>query len=115
MKTKHGVTLYACEFCNKKLQIYNAMVKHEIHCTKNPKNISACGGCVHIKEVPKTVYFDQWDGEGQKTCTSFHCVKLEKELYPYIVVRKGILERYPETFEGAEQMPNQCEHFSYYL
>lgn len=46
-----------------------------------------------------------------KTSKSFRCKKLDKILYPVKVVRLGLLEKYPETFDGQELMPVDCEHF----
>lgn len=117
MKVKNNITLYICEHCNKNMQIKNAMIKHEFNCPSNPKNMSACSGCIHMLEGETEVYYyNAYDGsEYPKKCKTFHCKKLNKDLYPFKVVRKGLLEKYPESFEGMEQMPNQCEHMTYNL
>jgi hypothetical protein len=115
MKTKENVTLYICEHCNRKMQIKNAMIKHEEICSKNPKNVSACSGCIFMEEGETNVYYyHPYNGEETvRKCKTFHCKKLNKDLYPYKVVRKGLLSEYPESFEGMEQMPNKCEHWNY--
>lgn len=114
MKIKNNVTLYICEHCNKKMQIKNAMIKHEFNCPSNPKNMSACSGCIHMAEGETNVYYSFGPDipETSRKCKTFHCKKLNKDLYPFKVVRKGLLEKYPESFEGMEQMPNKCEHMT---
>lgn len=115
MKIKENVTLYICEHCKRKMQIKNAMINHEEHCSRNPKNISACSGCIFLKEETADIYYQNFDGESHQTVMAFKCEKLEKRLYPYKVVRKGLLEKYPESFEGQELMPNKCEHYNFNL
>lgn len=116
METFENITLYKCDFCKKKLQRKHAMIKHEKHCTRNPKNRSACSGCVFMKEGETQVYYPNNSGEFGETyirCKTFHCEKFKKDLYPYKVVRKGLLEKYPESFEGMEQMPSICKEWNY--
>lgn len=113
MKVKENVTLYICDYCEKVLRMKPAMVRHETHCTKNPKNVSACAGCVFMQEGTTEIEYQNPMYEYNRTCATFHCKKLNKNLYPYKVVRKGLLEKYPETFDGMEQMPNKCEHWNY--
>jgi len=91
------------------------MVKHEFICSMNPKNHAACSDCVFLIEGQTEVHNENNDGYGvrgviQKT---FYCEKLNKNMYPFKVVRKGLLEKYPETFEGMEQMPNNCSDWNY--
>lgn len=113
MKIKENVTLYICEHCKKKYQKENFCINHEENCTKNPNNTAACSGCAFIKYTKKTVYYDMFDGEHERTCNSFFCEKLQKGLYPHKVVRSGILDKHPETFENEIQMPNICEFFKH--
>ena len=47
--------------------------------------------------------------EDERTAIAFHCKKLDKMLYPLKVARLKLDEKYPETFEGQELMPNKCE------
>ena len=35
-------------------------------------------------------------------------------LYPIKVLRLDLVNRFPETFEGQELMPNKCEEVKYY-
>ncbi|MES2382503.1 MAG: hypothetical protein V4538_15760 [Bacteroidota bacterium] len=111
MKIKENVTLYICEHCRKKYQKENFCIQHEFDCTKNPKNFAACQGCDFIKSTKTTVYYDMFDGEHSISCNSFFCDKLQKGVYPYKVVRTGILDKHPETFEDQIQMPVTCEFF----
>lgn len=115
MITKENITIYICQFCKKYLQRKHAMENHEIHCGHNPKNYSACSGCVHLKQTEKEYSIGcRYDGEPiDRKSISFQCTKLNKELYPYKVIKKGLLEKYPETFEGAELMPSKCEFQQY--
>ena len=113
MKSK-TVTLYSCDFCRKKLQRKPAMERHEEFCYMNPVNTPKCSNCEFLKQVEKTIYFDAFDsGEHSRKVKSFQCTKLNKELYPLSVVRRGIVDDYPETFEGAELMPTKCESFEF--
>lgn len=37
---------------------------------------------------------------------------MDKLMYPFSIERrKDMLEKYPETFEGQEPMPNVCNQF----
>ena len=109
------IEAYKCDFCKKKLERQSAMIRHEDLCSCNPKNFSACSNCVHLVET--TIDITRIGGEyGEPYTTkskSFHCKHFDKILYPMIVVRKGLLKRYPETFEEQELMPNKCEAMSY--
>lgn len=113
MKIIENVTLYSCEHCKRKMQRKHAMILHEQHCGKNPKNWSACSGCAFMKEGQTEVYYQDHDGESKSYAKTFHCEKFNKDLYPYKVVRKGLLEKYPESFYGMEQMPTTCEGWNY--
>lgn len=112
MKIKENVTVYKCEYCKKKLFRKHSMVRHEEFCSYNPKNTCACSGCEHIEETTNTYYTNYCDNLGyqiEKTTIAFHCKKLDKMLYPLKVARLKLDEKYPETFEGQELMPNKCE------
>lgn len=117
MTIKENVTLYKCDFCKKELKRKHAMINHEENCSCNPKHFDACSNCHFLKVKPKTIHYDVpcgYDGEMEErtiSSQSFHCTKLNKEMYPSKVVRKKIINRFPETFQGMEQMPNECEHF----
>jgi len=113
MKTKPNVTLYICQHCRKPYQVKHACERHEPICIKNPEYKSACGGCTFCQEVEKEYYFDAYDGEHTKVTKGFLCTKLNQKMYPPKVVRKGILDNYPESFEGEVCMPKECEHFEF--
>lgn len=106
-------SVYTCDFCKKKLLVKHAMQRHEDLCNNNPKNFAACSGCIYIKEVPKEYSapnnYDH-DSDGVINTKGFRCTKLDKGLYPFLCVRKNMLKKYPEQFEGEEQMPAECEH-----
>ncbi len=103
-------TIYSCDFCKKRLIRKQAMEKHEEFCFMNPVNTPACQGCEFIKEIKKEIYYYTGRGEETRTAKAFHCIKLDKELYPISAARRGLPEKYPETFEEAELMPSKCEH-----
>lgn len=117
MKTKVR-TVHQCDHCNRKMFVKSAMEKHEKWCSKNPANFTACSGCVFLKEttIEYTAFYHNPYGETEveKTAKSFKCEKLDKVLYPRIVQRKRLNTKYPETFEGQEPMPVNCEHMSFF-
>ena len=102
--------IYKCDHCRKVYQVKNACAIHEFNCTRNPKNIAACGGCVFMEERPTEYFYDTGYGESSAKSTKFHCKKLDKDMYPYKAIRLGLLDKYPEQFEEQEQMPTTCEH-----
>jgi len=105
--------VFTCDFCKKNLFIKHAMSRHESNCSKNPNNYDACHGCAHCEEV-KVEYHIDGDYGGQEVRTrGFHCNHLNIDIYPHKALRKGLPERYPETFEGKQVMPNECEHCHY--
>jgi hypothetical protein len=110
MKTKTNVTLYICDFCKKKMQRRGAMEKHEKYCPKNPENEKACSGCAFLKEEKVTMYYDGWNGQEEIQGNGFRCTKLDKLLYPLVVERRGLDQRFPEHFSDQEPMPKECEH-----
>ena len=104
-------TIYKCEFCKKYLIKKHAAIKHEFNCYKNPKNHSACVGCIFINVEPIT-YLGGHDYYGERTDikgNQFKCEKLNKTMYPFVLVKKGVVEKHPEQFEGQEQMPSNCK------
>lgn len=111
MKVKENITLYVCEFCNKKLERKHAMEKHEKWCSKNPANETACSMCQFLKEEPTTIDVGSEDYPIVIRCASFLCTKMNIGVYPHKVVRKGHLEKYPEQYDGQILMPKDCEHF----
>lgn len=111
MITKENKTIYKCEHCSKWLQKKDAMERHEKFCGYNPATHTACAGCVHSKETTKDVLLkgDEYYPDSTRQAKSFYCDKLEKGMYPLKAVKKGLVEKYPETFEGEILMPNKCE------
>lgn len=108
MKVLENVTLYVCEYCKKRLILKHAMEKHEFNCSANPKNTTICSMCCFLEVGETTVqsdYYGEMQKQKQKT---FHCKKLNKNMYPFKVVKKRLLERFPESFAGKEQMPQDC-------
>lgn len=117
MIIKENITLFICEFCKKKLFVKQAMKRHEVKCSKNPDNFSACTDCSNLEEKPIEYTRFGFNGYSEteeiiKTHT-FHCKKLNKDIYPAAVLHKGLPEKYPETFFEQEVMPTECEHFEY--
>ena len=116
MKIKGNVSVYSCEFCKRKMFVKHAMVKHEHLCNSNPENLRACVGCQYLENTTVEYYIAVRDTSGdldevRKETNGFRCKKLEKMLYPFKAEKKGLIEKYPETFEGQEPMPKTCEHY----
>lgn len=88
------------------------MEKHEIACYSNPENFRICSDCDHLEEIQVSYWVDGWDGGREVKTKGFRCNKLDKILYPYKVEKMGLAEKYPESFDGQEPMPKQCEHNS---
>lgn len=119
MIVKENVTVYRCEFCKKKkMFVKQAMERHEAKCSYNPANFVACAGCVHLEDIqiPYTVFGHNGycETEEERKASGFKCKKLDKILYPPKAEHKGLVKKYPETFEGQERMPTNCEHHEYF-
>lgn len=116
MKTTENVTVYQCEHCKKKLFVKHAMEKHETNCSYNPANFAACLNCQHCKEVVKE-YSNPYDydenSDGIKLTKGFECTKLRFKMYPFKAVKRNLLQRYPEQFEGEIQMPVECAEYEF--
>jgi hypothetical protein len=116
MTVTENVTVYKCGHCKKKLFVKGAMLRHETNCNYNPANFAKCSGCCHLSEIKipytKEGYDGYYQSEESREAKGFFCEKLNKKLYPFKVVRKGLLEKYPETFADQEQMPVSCEHYN---
>lgn len=121
MKVKENVTVYQCEFCDKKLFIKAAMIKHEKWCNSNPDNFRACVGCIHLEEIKIEYSYSVpilgenlgviFDGSTvEKVTNGFKCNKLNKIIYPFKAEKLRLIDKYPETFENQESMPKECEH-----
>jgi len=120
MKTIENVTLYKCDFCKKELKRKHAMVRHENQCNCNPENFKACtNGCNHLKKIEIDVdfetYYDYENGEqnySTKKVFVFECSKFYKLMYPYSIEKKDLPNRFPDTYDGQEAMPKECEGFN---
>lgn len=102
--------VYKCDYCGKNLIRKHAMIKHEKFCDRNPLNIKACFGCVFLTK--EEVLIEEHDHYDRKS-NGFRCTKKDVLLYPTKVERKGLLDKYPETFEDQEPMPSQCDLHEY--
>ncbi|SRR5215204_754301 len=114
MKTIENVTIYKCDFCQKELKRKHAMASHENLCNQNPKNSKQCHFCQHLEETEIEVYIDSrhYNDDGVMTkVKSFKCNKLDKLMYPYSIEKRDLPNKYPDTFEDQEPMPNKCESF----
>lgn len=105
-------TIYSCDFCNKKMFVKGAMLRHEEWCYKNPKNTPKCESCKFLEEIEVEYYFDTYHGESSRVVKGFKCAKRDIELYPLKAERLGLPGKYPETFFEKELMPNECELFN---
>lgn len=115
MKVKENVTLYICDHCRKRLIRKSAMEKHEVDCTQNPANRSKCGGCVFLKEVQKEFWVDTYGGETARKANGFFCTKLNVGMYPHKAVRLGLVDKYPDQFDGEIKMPTECVHWNWMI
>ena len=99
--------IYKCEHCRKLYQKKNACKIHESCCKKNPNNLRACHSCAVLKKQSETIYFDTWNGEGQRDVDVLYCEKRDCFIYPPSVAAKG------NAFDMGDklniEMPKQCE------
>lgn len=112
MIIKENITVYICQHCKKRYFKKYACEKHEVACYSNPENFRACTGCDHLDEIKNKVPFDTFDGESFRTFKSFRCKVFDKILYPFKVEAKGLVEKYPFSFEDQEPMPKKCSQHS---
>lgn len=113
MRTITNTTIYKCDHCSKTYQVKKWCDHHEQWCTKNPDNIAKCSGCTYLVEKEKDIYRDGYDGEYTTISKSFFCNKKQIEVYPLKVAKMSLPERYPDYFEGAIQMPKECDDFEF--
>lgn len=116
MRVKENVIVYQCEFCKRKMFRKHSMERHEKWCDHNPDNFRKCHWCSHLETISVeyyiTVYSPYGDlDETRKETTGFRCKKLDKMLYPFKAEKKGLPDKYPETFDGQEPMPKECDLF----
>ena len=88
------------------------MVKHELYCNYNPNNFRACLGCEHLEEVRISYHVESdYEYMAERKSTGFKCKKHEQLYYPFKVEKKGLVDKYPDTFEGQKPMPKECSDF----
>ena len=108
---------YECDFCGKKYFSIGWIKRHEDKlCSSNPKNLDKCSGCKFAVKKVVTMTFDREYADPdyptyEKQVNTYNCSKLNKEMYPFKAAAMSLPTRFPETFEGKTQMPNQCKHF----
>lgn len=111
MKTKL-TTVHTCDYCNKKYFVESAAIRHETYCGSNPANWPKCQNCNNLEEYKKDVYYGHEDHGYHRECKAFRCTAKNIGLYPAKVIRTGTLAKYPETFDGEELMPKECELYT---
>lgn len=108
-------TVYYCEHCNKHGLSASAMTTHERKCMSNPENIRACLNCIFLEEIEKQYTrkyqnaVDDFSYE-DRVAKGFKCLKLNKAIYHVRAEIKDLPQKWPDTFEGQEPMPKECEH-----
>jgi len=108
MIVKDNITLYVCEHCARKMFRKHSMVNHEEKCDKNPKNVKACFGCVHLTTEEVEYEVEYYDGSDGRKSGCFKCEKLNKIMYSWKAEKLNLPEKYPETFDEQKPMPNTC-------
>lgn len=90
------------------------MRRHEEFCSSNPKTWAKYSDCVFCKKVPKTYIKHDPDHYGyyEANTHGFFCEKKQVSMYPIKVVKKGLLDRYPDMFKGEILMPNKCDEYN---
>ena len=111
MKIKENITVYKCDFCDKKLFRKYAMLKHEDLCNSNPKNFKACMDCKYLEKIQIDAHWVVGNPEyveNSKQVDVFRCNKLDKLMFPFSIERRKLHERF-STYDEQEAMPNNCE------
>lgn len=104
--------VYYCSFCTKHGLSKHSMEKHEKYCYSNPENKIACSDCANCVEQTKEIYYDDmYDGREYRPAKTFLCTKLNQRMYHFKALKKDLINRFPETFNGEILMPKDCEHF----
>lgn len=106
MKTKVK-EVYYCDHCNKNGLVKWMIEKHEKFCSSDPNNQSMCSGCANVIHSEKEFFYDGYS----RTSSSFECSVKKCGLIPLIAQRKGLPEKYPDTFKDSIQMPSECSDF----
>lgn len=119
MKVLENITIFRCDYCFKEMKRKHSMVNHELICDKNPNNQKACHFCKNLEVIEKEVFFenpyyhpDYNDDDGEwKSVKVFRCILFDKLMYPYSIEKRGLPNKYPDTFDEQEPMPIVCESF----
>ena len=102
---------YQCEFCGRVFTTVAGARKHEEACRKNPKNMSLCAWCPHLKrtetEVPVYDYYG--DIEGSYKVTVLHCEKKNINLYHPKVLRMINWSKRDSIMKDAVMMPTKAD------
>lgn len=118
MKKLINQTRYRCDFCKKEYYKIDACERHEHRCGSNPENFTSCGnGCVFLKEVEKEVETEYMSYDGSASTIrkrGFYCLKKQVRMYPVIAERRGLVEKYPDNFEGEIIFPKDCDDYEYF-
>lgn len=101
--------VYYCEHCKKHGLRKHSMAYHEDICSKNPSNIHPCYDCIHfsIEEGANEVYLES-GGEiitNDVPYKEYVCNIKKISMHSRRTEAKGLLEKYPKTFEGTQLMP----------
>jgi len=93
--------VYQCDHCKKNYLSKYAAGKHEKFCSYAPENKAKCFDCVFLER-------DTISTRGYVDINSFYCTKMGVGVYPVKAERKGLVSKYPETFEDQIRMPSEC-------
>ncbi|NPA44811.1 MAG: hypothetical protein GXO49_04685 [Chlorobi bacterium] len=107
-------TIYRCEHCNKIYLRKHACEKHEIMCSKNPKNYRPCFDCQHLGKRNIDVFLgNHFDGsESYKNVDLLFCKEKNTFLYtPKNEIKENWYDLGDET---NEPMPKKCDKFKPY-
>lgn len=106
-------TVFKCEFCGKNLFRKSAMERHEKWCYNNPENNKRCfDQCKYLEETEVSIFRDEYDGStSERLSKCFLCKKKLLKMFPPVAERRGLPEKYPETFEDQTSMPKECEFY----
>jgi hypothetical protein len=105
-------TVFQCDFCKKTKFTRHAMKVHEARCGGNPDNYTACSDCIYLENIKITISYSEegYSRELTREVCGFRCSKLKQKLYPPLVKHKGLLEKWPDTFNDQIAMPSSCSH-----
>lgn len=100
-------TIYKCDHCGKNYLRQKACQNHEAYCSKKWACQPQCFQCKFFQRWKETVQ----GRDTQYLSNRYGCEKMGVLLYPEKAVRKGLLEKNPELFVDAIQIPRSCPLF----